>query len=143
MRGIEQYRRGAVSLVDTVFEAGRLCGIAEERARVKALLDHGLAPSPAARRHPTTANSASYGNVIGIVRPALRDIGEAVDATSMSELVGAGITSKQCRNALRQLVQRGEAVRAARGKFLWRGASESPRAEIPGADTSGYSEAAE
>ena len=125
--------------MNAAFEAGRLQGIAEERSRVKALLDLDLtsASTPTSRRPRSTVSRSTYGNVINIVRAALRDIGEAVDAAGMADLVGSGITPKQSRNALRQLVRNGEATSAARGKFLWRESSESAPAGKPGDDAPG------
>lgn len=73
---------------------------------------------------------------MSVVRPALRDIGEPIDAAGMANLIGGGITPKQARNALWQLVRTHEAVSTARGKYLWRG-GESPAAEKPGADAPG------
>lgn len=135
--GVEKYRAAVVNTVNEAFEAGRLQGISEERTRVKALIDGDLAASTPTPRRPTVGRARKYGKFISIVRPALRDIGEEIDAAGMSILIGAGITTNQCRNALRQLVRNGEAVATTRGKFLWRQASESPAAEKPGESTPG------
>jgi hypothetical protein len=118
---IGAYRKAAVDAVNAAFEAGRRQGIAEERARVKALLDADPSRSPAALRRERANTPQSYGDVMSAVRPALREIGEAIDARGIADLIGGDITESQCRNALRQLERNGEAVRAARGKYLWRG----------------------
>jgi hypothetical protein len=126
-----QHQAAAIEAVNAAFEAGRLQGIAEERTRVKALIDADLSSTASPRFHRDTAPK-SYGNVITLVRPALREIGEAIDARGLAELIGGDITEKQTRNALRQMIKTGEAVRAERGKYLWRGASESPSSEKSG-----------
>lgn len=134
---LEQHRTAAAEAVTKAFEDGRAQGIAEgvaqERTRVKALLDSDLASfSPSPRRVVSREASKVYGNNISLVRPALRDIGEAVDARGLAELIGDGIDEKKVRNTLRQLVRTGEAVRAERGKYLWREANESPSAQKSG-----------
>lgn len=124
--------------MNAAFEAGRLQGIAEERTRVKALIDSDFASSAAASpRHRPASPSRSYGNVITVVRPALREIGEPIDARGLAELIDGDITEKQARNALRTMIKTGEAVRADRGKYLWRQASGSPVAEKPGDESPG------
>ena len=140
---ISAYLAAATKAVRDAFEDGRRQGIAEERTRVKALLDadFGQVRRPARARNSGTRE---YGNVIAAVRPVLRDYGDEIDAIGLAALVGGDVTAKQCRNVLRQLVRRGEATSTTRGKFLWRGASESPAAREPGDDAPGpFSLAAE
>jgi hypothetical protein len=122
------HRATALEAVNAAFEAGRIQGIAEERSRVKALLDADFTSVAPPKRASSDA-SRSYGNVITVVRPALREIGESVDARGLAELIGGGITEKQTRNALQQLVRVGDALRTERGRYLWRQASESAGAE--------------
>jgi hypothetical protein len=136
---VGKHRAAAVEAVNAAFEAGRLQGIVEERARVKALIDADFLPVAVPQYRAARASSASrsYGNVITTVRSALRDIGEPVDVRGLAELIGENITEKQTRNALRQMARSGEAVRADRGRFLWRGAHKSPPAEKPGDESPG------
>jgi hypothetical protein len=133
---IEGIRAAMIETVNAAFEAGRLKGIAEERVRVKALIDADFVSVAVPQRRPAAA-SRSYGNVITLVRPALRDIGEPIDSRGLAELIGGNITEKQTRNALRQMARSGEAVRADRGKYLWRRAPKSPAAEKPGDESPG------
>jgi hypothetical protein len=141
---IEMYRAAATKAVSDAFAAGRLQGIAEERSRLKALIDADLGSSLASPRQVRRNLPRQYGNVIAAVRPVLRDYGDEIDASGLAELIGSDVTAKQCRNALRQLVRRGEATTTTRGKFLWQGSSESVPAGKPGAETPGsFSLAAE
>ena len=126
---IEKHRAAVIEAVNAAFEAGRLQGIAEERARVKALIDTDFASAGVSQRRPVSAPPKSYGSVMTAVRPALREIGEPVDARALADLIGGDITETQTRNALRQMARSGEAVRADRGKYLWQGARKSPAAE--------------
>jgi hypothetical protein len=142
---LERHRAAAADAVTRAFKAGHMQGVAEgiaqERARVKALLDQDFTtPAAAATSRARSAKSAksarSYGNIVSVVRPVLRDLGEAVDARVLANSIDNGVTVKQVRSALHQLVKTGEVTRAERGKYLWRG-GESPTAEKPGAGAPG------
>jgi hypothetical protein len=135
MKEIERHRKiggdVAVAAYRDGFRDGIAEGVAKERARVKALLDFDIAPAAATRPRKRAIGNSAYGRVMNAVRPALRDFGGAMDVGGMAKLVGSGISRDQCRSAMQQLVRNGEAVKADRGKFLWRPASEPPPIKNP------------
>lgn len=119
-------------------------GIKADRERVVAFIrspDSVVPEFHHAERRPRST-STGYGSVSPIVREALKELStdspEGVGAgeiTAYFQRRGGGPTEKQVRAALKQLHNTGDAIRAARGRYLGRqeiDARDEPGVSAPG-----------
>jgi hypothetical protein len=119
-------------------------GARSERARLRAVLDQDESQALPSRRDPPRPRraAAGYGAISAPVKQALNELMvdspegvSAGDIAAYFELQGSGPTEKQVRAALKQLHNTGDAIRAARGRYLGRqesGARDEPGDESPG-----------
>jgi hypothetical protein len=129
-----------LAMARRIFEAGAR----SERARLRAVLDQDESQALPSRRDPPRARraAAGYGAISAPVKQALNELMvdspegvSAGDIAAYFELQGSGPTEKQVRAALKQLHNTGDAIRAARGRYLGRqesGARDEPGDESPG-----------